>query len=133
MTPVIPMTPESQTRAQNKDEKAGDISKSGDNVSGSEQMTPEKIDQYYAQNVETGETGETGVIFSDEGGRETTKQQEQSSSSLFRCYHCDTFQTNDEDKYKSHNAIKHYPRPIFPTKVDLEKHKLKPQGKSWEV
>lgn len=133
MTPVIPMTPESQNRAQNKDKQAGDISKSGDNDSGMEQMTPEETGRNQAQNMETGETGETGVIFSNEGGRKTTKQQDQSSSSLFRCYHCDTFQTNDEDQYKSHNAIKHYSRPIFPTKVDLEKHKLKPQGKSWEI
>jgi hypothetical protein len=133
MTPVIPMTPESQNRAQNKDEKAGDISKSGDNDSGMEQMTPEETDRNHAQNMETGETGETGVIFSNEGYRETTKQQEQSSSSLFRCYHCDTFQTNDEDQYKSHNAMKHYSRPIFPTTADLEKHNLKPQGKSWEI
>ena len=133
MTPVIPMTPECRNQAQNQHKQAGDISKFGDNDSGMEQMTPEETDRNHAQNKKTGDNRETGVIFSNEGGRETSKQQENSSSSLFRCYHCDTFQTNDEDQYKSHNAIKHYSRPIFPTKADLEKHKLKPQGKSWEV
>ena len=38
-----------------------------------EQMTPEKIDQNHAQNIETGDNGETGVIFSNEGGRETSR------------------------------------------------------------
>ena len=131
MTPVIPMTPESQNRAQNKDEKAGDISKSGDNDSGSEQMTPEKIDQNHAQNIETGETGETGVIFSNEGGREIRKQQDQSS--IFQCYHCEYYHTDIEADYLTHGATKHPSKPMFPSKTDLEVHGLKPQGKSWEI
>ena len=51
-------------------------------------MTPvwtndsEKIDQNHAQNVETGDNGETGVIFSIEGGREQRIASQSSSNAI---------------------------------------------------
>jgi hypothetical protein len=54
---------------------------------------------------------------------------------LFKCYHpgCD-FQTNDEKDYERHGALKHLENPLlYPSRYEIEKHGLKPQGKEWEV
>jgi hypothetical protein len=56
-------------------------------------------------------------------------------SSPFSCYHigCD-FSTEDESWYKRHWHQKHSGVPIlYPTKFEIEKYGLKPQGKKWEV
>lgn len=50
-------------------------------------------------------------------------------------YHngCD-FSTEDESEYKSHWHQKHTGVPLlFPTKFEIEKYELIPQGKEWEV
>jgi hypothetical protein len=56
-------------------------------------------------------------------------------SSPFSCYHNDcNFSTEDESEYRRHWHQKHAGVPIlFPTKFELEKYGLKPQGKEWEV
>jgi hypothetical protein len=51
----------------------------------------------------------------------------------FSCYYCCGFQTNSEEQYMRHCAIKHPKKPFQPTKADLERHGLKAQGKSWEI
>jgi hypothetical protein len=51
----------------------------------------------------------------------------------FSCYYCSGFQTDSEEEYMRHCAIKHPKKPFQPTKADLERHGLKPQGKSWEI
>jgi predicted transcriptional regulator len=50
------------------------------------------------------------------------------------CYHCDILQTDIKKDYESHVINKHgLGHPCFPSKTDLEKLGLKPQGKSWEI
>lgn len=51
----------------------------------------------------------------------------------FKCYHCEDFQTNNEDHYLRHYVISHSNKPCYPSKIDLERHRLLPQGKSWEI
>ena len=54
---------------------------------------------------------------------------------LFKCYHpgCD-FQTNDEKDYERHSALKHLENPLlYPSRYEIEKYGLTPQGKEWEV
>lgn len=56
-------------------------------------------------------------------------------SSPFSCYHngCD-FSTEDESEYRRHWPQKHTGVPIlYPTKFEIEKYGLKPQGKKWEI
>ena len=56
-----------------------------------------------------------------------------SPSFQYKCYHCDNFQTNNRDFYEHHGSREHFTKPIFPTKTEIEKYGLKPQGKEWEV
>jgi hypothetical protein len=52
----------------------------------------------------------------------------------FKCYHtnCD-FQTEDELDYQNHGALKHLKNPLlYPSKAEIEKYGLQPQGKQWE-
>jgi hypothetical protein len=52
----------------------------------------------------------------------------------FQCYYCASFKANSNDDYESHVIKKHGQRhPSYPSKADLEKLGLKPQGKSWEI
>jgi hypothetical protein len=54
---------------------------------------------------------------------------------LFKCYHpgCD-FQTNDQKDYERHGALKHLENPLlYPSRHEIEKYGLTPQGKEWEV
>jgi hypothetical protein len=54
---------------------------------------------------------------------------------LFKCYHsgCD-FQTNDPIDYERHGALKHLENPLlYPSRYELKKYGLTPQGKEWEV
>jgi hypothetical protein len=54
---------------------------------------------------------------------------------LFKCYHpgCD-FQTSDEKEYERHGALKHLENPLlYPSRYELKKYGLTPQGKKWEV
>lgn len=56
-------------------------------------------------------------------------------SSPFTCYHngCN-FSTENESEYKSHWHQKHIGVPVlYPTKFEIEKYGLKPQGKKWEI
>ena len=88
-------------------------------------MTPIKMLKITLK-IEIGDTGQIGDILSIEGG---------GGSFLFECYHndCD-FCTNDEKDYHRHAVQKHTGIPVlYPSKTELEKYSLKPQGKSWEV
>ena len=53
----------------------------------------------------------------------------------FSCYHknCE-FHTDDEREYRRHGALNHHKNPLlFPSKFEIEKYGLKPQGKNWEI
>ena len=54
---------------------------------------------------------------------------------VFSCYHknCD-FHTDDEREYRRHGALNHHKNPLlFPSKFEIEKYGLTPQGKEWEI
>ena len=57
------------------------------------------------------------------------------SPATYSCYHknCD-FHTHNEWEYKSHWHQNHAGVPIlYPTKFEIRKYGLKPQGKKWEI
>lgn len=49
----------------------------------------------------------------------------------YSCYYC-PYNTDDENQYLRHGVRNHLYLPLFPNEGDLERHKLTPQGKSWE-
>jgi hypothetical protein len=53
----------------------------------------------------------------------------------FSCYHQNcNFHTNDEREYRRHGAQNHHKNPLlFPSKFEMEKYGLTPQGKEWET
>jgi hypothetical protein len=64
-----------------------------------------------------------------------------SPSSPYRCYHngcvcghtCD-FQTDSELEYQKHGAQNHIENPLlYPSRYEMKKYGLKPQGKPWET
>ena len=57
-----------------------------------------------------------------------------SNNVSYRCYHngCN-FHTDNEEDYRTHGATKHVKNPLlYPSKAELEKYCLQPQGKEWE-
>jgi hypothetical protein len=53
----------------------------------------------------------------------------------FSCYHknCE-FHTDDEREYRRHGALNHSKNPLlYPSKFELEKYDLTPQGMEWEI
>ncbi|MER5174627.1 MAG: hypothetical protein ABJB76_08505 [Candidatus Nitrosocosmicus sp.] len=55
-------------------------------------------------------------------------------SCLHECYYCDRFiPTDNRETYQKHVVLSHENKPAYPSLVDLEKNKLKPQGKKWEI
>jgi hypothetical protein len=128
MTPMIPMTPIVQNHEENGSKPLETFSRLETNDS-NPKFDSNQNTENHAQNTEIGDIGEIGDILGIEGGRETVKQR----MSLFQCYHCDNFETNDEQEYVRHGVKHHLYKPMFPSKADLERHRLKPQGKSWEI
>jgi hypothetical protein len=119
------MTPIEQNHAQNEAERLETFSRLDTNDSNVKNDSNQNTENH-AQNTEIGDIGQIGDILSIEGG---------GGSFLFEFYHngCD-FHTNDEKDYHRHAAQKHTGVPVlYPTKVELEKYGLKPQGKSWEI
>ena len=55
------------------------------------------------------------------------------TTTMFDCYYCDDFHTYGEEEYHRHGVIKHPNKPLYPSKADLERHHLKPQGMRWEI
>ncbi|MGH9890209.1 MAG: hypothetical protein ACRD4Z_02265 [Nitrososphaeraceae archaeon] len=43
------------------------------------------------------------------------------------------FQTNIEEAYNRHGAIKHHNKSLYPNLGTIDKNQLEPQGKEWEV
>jgi hypothetical protein len=56
-------------------------------------------------------------------------------SLLYSCYHVKcNFHTEDEREYRRHGAQKHTKNPLlYPSKTEIEKYSLTPQGKEWEI
>jgi hypothetical protein len=54
-----------------------------------------------------------------------------------RCYYCkkkgNKFETNDETEYQKHGTKKHFQRPLYPNKTDIEVYGLTHQGREREV
>jgi hypothetical protein len=60
-------------------------------------------------------------------------EENESNNFLYSCYYCNGFHTNLQEDYEHHGIIKHPGKPVYPSKVDLEKLGIKPQGKEWEI
>ena len=87
------------------------------------------------------ENNEKTLAQIDEKGSQSSRDVSQAShvsptatAEQFQCYYCDSFKTNSNYKYEGHTIMKHgQGHPCYPSKADLERLKLKPQGKSWEI
>jgi len=53
----------------------------------------------------------------------------------YKCYHLNCkFNTDDQKEYERHGALKHLENPLlYPSRYEIEKYGLTPQGKEWEV
>ena len=53
----------------------------------------------------------------------------------FKCYHPNCkFSTEYQEEYERHGALKHPSNPLlYPSRYEIEKYGLTPQGKEWEV
>jgi hypothetical protein len=128
MTPMTPMTPIKQNHEGNSPKSLEIFSRLETNDSNTKYDSNQNSENH-AQNTEIGDIGENGEILSIEGDSEAVKQQ----VFLFQCYYCNTLQTNDEKEYVEHGVKHHLYKPVFPSKADLEKHRLQAQGKKWEI
>jgi hypothetical protein len=125
MTPMSPMSPIEQNHARNEAQLLETFSRLDTNDSNDKNDSNQNAENH-VQNTGIGDIGQIGDILGIEGG---------GGSFLFECYHssCD-FRTNDEKDYQIHAAQKHTGIPVlYPTKAELEKYGLKPQGKRWEI
>jgi len=60
--------------------------------------------------------------------------QQEAIKKSYECYYCDKFDpTDNRDDYEKHVVLSHDGKLAYPSKVDLEKNNLKPQGKEWEI
>jgi hypothetical protein len=55
------------------------------------------------------------------------------SFTAYSCYHCDGFHTDSQSDYERHNVLNHPGKGAYPSKAEIEKRGLKPQGKEWET
>ena len=63
---------------------------------------------------------------------ELTKQEAIKKS--YECYYCDEFApTDNRNDYEKHVVLLHDGKLAYPSKDDLVKNNLKPQGRSWEI
>jgi hypothetical protein len=59
--------------------------------------------------------------------------QQEAIKKSYECYYCDKFvPTDNRDDYEKHVVLIHDGKLAYPSLLDLKKHNLKPQGKSWE-
>jgi hypothetical protein len=56
-------------------------------------------------------------------------------SPYYKCYHSNCkFTADDQEDYERHGALKHLENPLlYPSRYEIEKYGLTPQGKEWEV
>jgi hypothetical protein len=140
MPPKPPIPPIEQNHEGNSPKADGGISSTGGIMSPVDKMPPTKNDQNDAQKSDTGGNGDIGGIFPtskvDVGVQlheVDTNTTASPQSFLFKCYHCDNFQTNSEGDYERHVILNHPRKPCYPSKPDLERLGLKGMGKKWEI
>jgi hypothetical protein len=122
-SPSSPSSPE-QNQARNHDQN-------GEDTFYSEDMYPHQTEIPSPEN--SGNRAQKSDSEGSEGSEDIFRIEE--GPHFYSCYHngCD-FHTNDEKYYQRHAAQKHPGIPVlYPTKAELEKYGLKPQGKSWEI
>jgi hypothetical protein len=125
MPPMSPIPPVTQNHEGNNSKTIGGIPNTGDIMPPANKIPPIQTPENHAQKSATGDTGGIGDILPCSGPDQLFE---------FQCYYCDSFNTNSNDYYEDHTIMKHGQRhPCYPSKADLEKLGLKPQGKSWEI
>ena len=73
---------------------------------------------------------------SEIGNRDEAKEQSQQEAikKSYECYYCDKFDpTGNRDDYEKHIVLSHDRKLAYPSKADLERNNLKPQGTEWEI
>ena len=59
---------------------------------------------------------------------------QEATKKSYECYYCDKFDlTGNRDDYEKHVVLYHDGKLAYPSKVDLERNNLKPQGREWEI
>jgi hypothetical protein len=98
-----------------------------DNTEKHQSQNEENYDNLPGNN-DTNEVNDGYISF-----KEPSAPSEPSAITKYDCYYCMSYQTNNEKDYERHIISKHPKKQAYPTKAELEKHNLTPQGKSWEV
>ena len=126
-----------EIHARNEDKKGEDIP-SGEGIYLHQVSIPSpKYPQNHVQNPNGEDSEGSEGICDTEGVQQGSlgQGQGQGNSYSFKCYHfgCD-FQTNDQIDYERHGALKHLENPLlYPSRYELKRYGLTPQGKEWEV
>lgn len=93
------------------------------------------IEKYFSQSPDLGVLS-NGAQYEPSSANEGQKKENDEkcmySPISYSCYYCDDYTSNDEREYTVH-VINTHGRLAFPSKADIEKLGLKPQGKPWEV
>jgi hypothetical protein len=137
ISPVSPISPVKQNHEENSDKTTGDISGTGDIISPADKIPPVENGQNHAQKPAAGDTGGIGDILHTPGMGFEQKQVDKNTmkreASIYNCYYCTSFKTDIQKNYEKHVVFTHPEKPCYPSKADLEKIRLKPQGKNWEI
>ena len=124
----------------------GNEDKNGEGISGGEDIylhqdliSSPKTPQNHVQNPNGEDSEGSEGICDTEGVQQGSLGlglgQGQGNSYSFKCYYpgCE-FKTDSEREYEKHGALKHLENPLlYPSKYEIEKYGLTPQGKEWEV
>jgi hypothetical protein len=54
-------------------------------------------------------------------------------SNYYCCYYCSDFRTDSKGDYETHVIMRHGHSPAYPNKPEIEKLRLKAQGRNWEI
>ena len=132
ISPVSPISPVKQNHEGNSNKTTGDISSTGDTISPADKIPPVGNHQNHAQKPSIGDTGGIGDILHTPEPKPEHENKMQEAS-IYYCYYCTSFKTNIQKNYEKHVVFTHPEKPCYPSKADLEKIRLKPQGKNWEI
>jgi hypothetical protein len=126
-------TKNSQNRAQS--EQVGTVGRNfNDSRVIRDNETEKVVSNHDFERENDGKMGIDNDSTSYPGNDQMSVPTSQGNGRQYRCYHngCD-FQTCSQEEYERHGALKHPKNPLlYPSRAEIEKYGLKPQGKSWE-
>jgi hypothetical protein len=113
-----------------KQNQARNQGENGEDIPSSEGMYPHQTDISSPENSENRAQSEGSE--GSEGSEDIFRTKGGDLSFQYTSYHCDDFQTNNQDYYENHMARKHFKLPAYPSIADLQRYGLSAQGKDWE-